>query len=487
MANPGENERLQLALLLTCPVCQDIFTDPRQLPCGHSLCLACVQRMIDHTSGVPFRCPDCRAYFGPVIEVQNNYTLSGIAEEYKGRNQEIKEEVKVFCDCCPGNTTLASKTCLKCEVSLCPTHLRSHQELPVYTGHALVEPLSDLHQRKCPQHDDQVLSYYCRVTGRYICNLCSLKTKQTDLATHACNVMKAELTQYMDGQLKVLQEKLSESTASVNKLQGEINEERKRMNSFDSCFNSVTIVLLCLWFIVLYYAYNYSSENQKLHDKWEKQEKHVQKMYTTIADLKLDQEYSCRWQTPVNSLDEESLMLDLDSVSPFLKVSEDLQTVQRVKTRLEYPNSRQRFTEVPQVISSHCFSSGTHVWEVEVSGYWEIAVTFKSIQRKVKETSSFGSNAKSWSLTHTDKGKLYVLHNKEKTALEKSLRSSRIAVAVSFVRGTIAFSSEGGAGTKLYEFSETQLTEPLCLGIGLYRADLSSSASIVKAFKIKET
>ncbi|KAK7945120.1 hypothetical protein WMY93_000848 [Mugilogobius chulae] len=466
MANTDESARLQLALLLTCPVCQDIFKDPRQLPCGHSLCLNCLEKMIENTSGIPFRCPDCRAYFGLVVEVQNNYTLSSIAEEYRSKSNDI-EEKKVYCDCCPDNTTLAFKTCLKCEVSLCQTHVKSHQELPVYTGHPLVEPLSDLHQRKCPEHEDQVLRYYCRISRKYICNLCSLRSKQTDLATQTCNMMKRQLTEYMDEQLK-------------------IHQERKRMNSLDSCFNSVTVVLLCLWFIVLYYAYNYSSENQKLTDKWEKQERHVQKMYSTIAELKLDQDYSCRWQTSVESHDEENLMLDLDSISPYLKVSEDLQTVQRVKTKEDYPNSRHRFTEVPQVLSSQCFTSGTHIWEVEANGYWEIAVAYRSIQRKIKETSSFGTNAKSWSLAHNDKGKLYVLHNKEKTALAESLKTNRIAVTVNFIKGTIAFSTVGGQVTKLHEF-HVELTEAVCLGIGLYRADLSSSATILKAFRVKET
>uniref|UniRef100_A0A3P9H2A5 RING-type domain-containing protein n=1 Tax=Oryzias latipes TaxID=8090 RepID=A0A3P9H2A5_ORYLA len=36
-----EHEQSRLEELLTCPVCQDIFSDPRQLPCGHSMCLSC--------------------------------------------------------------------------------------------------------------------------------------------------------------------------------------------------------------------------------------------------------------------------------------------------------------------------------------------------------------------------------------------------------------------------------------------------------------
>lgn len=484
MAITDANEKLQLEQMLTCPVCQDIFKDPRLLPCGHSLCLECVERMVDHTSDVPFRCPNCREYFGPVIGIQKNYTLSSIVEEYRSRSPE-EQDKKVYCDCCPGNTALAVKTCLKCEVSLCQTHVKSHQELPVYTGHPLVQPLSDLHERKCPQHEDEVLRYYCRTTRRYICNLCSLRTKQKDLATQTCNVMKRQLTEYMDEQLKVLQEKVSESTTSVKQLQEEIQRERKRMNSLDSCFNSVTVVLLCLWFIVLYYAYNYSVENQKLTDKWEQQEKHMQRMHSKLADMKLDQGYSCKWQTPVQSHDDESLMLDVDSASALLKVSDDGLTVLRLKKKAELPSSRHRFTEVPQVLSAQCFSSGTHIWEVQANGYWEIAVAFRSIPRRVKD-SSFSNNSQSWSLAHTDKGDLYALHNKQKTALAETLKTSRVTVTVNFVRGTIVFSSAGNQVTKLHEFS-AELTEPLCLGIGLYRADLASSATIIRAFRVKDS
>lgn len=484
MANTGENEKMQMEQLLTCPVCQDIFKDPRQLPCGHSLCLECVEKMVDHTSDVPFRCPDCREYFGPVIPIQKNYTLSGIAEEFRGRIT-VKQDEKVYCDCCPTNTTEAVKTCLKCEVSLCQTHVKSHQELPVYTGHPLVQPLSDLHERKCPQHEDEVLRYYCRITRKYICNLCSLRTKQKDLATQTCSVMKKQLTEYLDGQLKVLQEKMSESTTSVKHLKEEIQRERKRMNSLDSCFNSVTVVLLCLWFIVLYYAYNYSVENQKLTDKWEKQEKHMQRMHSKLADMKLDHDYSCRWQTPVQSHDEETLMLDVDSASALLKVSDDGQTVLRLKKQAEVPSSWKRFTQVPQVLSAQCFSSGTHIWEVQANGYWEIAVAFRSIPRPIEE-SSFSKNPKSWSLAHTDKGKLYALHNTQKTALAEALSTSRIVVTVNFVRGTITFSTAGTQVTKLHEFS-AELTEPVCLGIGLYRAEPVSSATILKAFRVLES
>lgn len=68
---------------LTCPVCQEVFQDPRQLPCGHSLCRGCLENLSSHSTEVPFRCPNCREFFGSVIGISKNYTLSSITEAYQ--------------------------------------------------------------------------------------------------------------------------------------------------------------------------------------------------------------------------------------------------------------------------------------------------------------------------------------------------------------------------------------------------------------------
>lgn len=68
---------------LTCPVCQDIFEDPRQLLCGHTICLGCLEHLSVHSRTFPFRCPNCRKDFGHLVEVSKSYTLTSIAEEYR--------------------------------------------------------------------------------------------------------------------------------------------------------------------------------------------------------------------------------------------------------------------------------------------------------------------------------------------------------------------------------------------------------------------
>lgn len=472
-------ERTKLEEMLKCPVCQDIFKDPRQLPCGHSMCMGCLENMLDHTSDMPFRCPDCRVFFGRVIGVQKSYTLSNIAEDIRmNRMREDERTKSVYCDCCPERKTLAYKTCLKCEVSLCKEHVKDHLELPVFTGHPLVKPLCDLLDRKCPQHEDEVLRYYCNASRRYICNVCALENKKHNLATEASNVLRRQLTKYLDQHFKMLKEQMTESSESVKKLQADIQHEKQKVSRADSTLNSVTVVLLCLWFIALYYAYSYSVENQTLTEALDKQQNRVHHIYSTIAELLAG--HPMKSFNHLATEDTGKLMLDQDTVSPFLGVSVDLQTAERVKNKLSYPSSSSRFNEAPQVLSAQCFSTGTHVWEVEAEGYWDIAVSYKSIPRKSKSNSAFGNNAVSWSLTHNGKGKLFAYHNREKTVLSGTLQSSRIAVMVDFEKGNITFSSATSSVKQLHEF-KAKLTQPLCLGLGLYRVDPPSRASIVKA------
>ncbi|XP_070774822.1 E3 ubiquitin/ISG15 ligase TRIM25-like [Enoplosus armatus] len=467
-------EKTKLEEMLTCPVCRDIFKDPRQLPCGHSMCMVCLENLLDHSSDTPFPCPVCREYFGQIIGIQKSYALANIAEDFRVNKRRRDEQTKsVYCDFCQEKKTLAFKTCLKCEVLLCKEHAKDHLELPVFTGHPLVRPLHDLLERKCPQHDDEVLRYYCNTSRRYICNMCALESKRGSLATEASTVLRRQLTEYMDQRFKLLTEKITESNEAVKKLQ-ELQREKPKVNT---SLNSVTVVLLCLWFIVLYYAYYYAVENQTLTEALDNQQKDMHHIYSSSAEILGDH--------PMKSHKEKyktgNLLLDLGSASPFIGVSADLQTAERVKTKLDYPNNNSRFDKAPQVLSAQCFSTGIHVWVVEAEGYWDVAVSYKSIQRKSKFSSAFGNNAESWSLTHNGKGELFAYHNKRRTVLSGSLHRGRVAVMVNFKIGSIIFLAVDSTITHLHDF-KAKLTQPVCLGLGLYRVDPPSKASIVKAW-----
>ncbi|XP_023140313.1 E3 ubiquitin/ISG15 ligase TRIM25-like [Amphiprion ocellaris] len=444
-----DEDETWLEEMLMCSVCQDILKDPRLLPCGHSLCMDCLENLKDQATEMQLVCPDCRSHFDERDGhwVQKSYALSNIAENFRvNKTRREKQTRCVHCDCCPTKETLAVKTCLKCEVSLCTEHVRDHLELPVFIGHPLVQPLGDLLDRKCSQHKDEVLRYYCNSSRRYICNICALEIKQLNVATEASTVLRRQLTEYMDQNFQILRQQITEST--------DLRRNKQKVKPADSCLNGVTVVLLFLWFIVLYYAYNYSLENQTLTEALEKQQNRVHHIYSTVAELMVDHRMK-RHKQP-GTEDEGILMSDLDTVSHFLGDSAHLKTAETFKAQLEYPKSG--FDEALLVLPSECFSSGTHVWEVEVEGPWNIAVSYRSIQ----DSSASGDTAESWSLTHSGKGKLFAVHGNRKTALSETLQSSRIAVMVNFKEGSITFSAVDSTIMQLHEF-KTELTRPVCL------------------------
>lgn len=190
---------------LTCPVCLDLYRDPHLLPCGHNFCKACLDRLKRQAERGRVRCPECRESHRCGTNFQKNFKLANIVDDYRRRRrataaaasasvaqeslsstmQRVKTGVDVQCDYChpaaaeasgfsiagdassdasisleskdkkeASLSTLAIKTCLKCEVSMCQNHLKPHLELPAFREHPLTDPMQDFWKRKCLDHDE---------------------------------------------------------------------------------------------------------------------------------------------------------------------------------------------------------------------------------------------------------------------------------------------------------------------------------------------
>ncbi len=69
----------------TCPICQDIFSHPKVLACGHSFCLECLRAMAPRgTSHV--KCPLCGRPStipnGDIYELPTNFGLQDAIEGF---------------------------------------------------------------------------------------------------------------------------------------------------------------------------------------------------------------------------------------------------------------------------------------------------------------------------------------------------------------------------------------------------------------------
>ncbi|XP_066517445.1 E3 ubiquitin/ISG15 ligase TRIM25 [Hoplias malabaricus] len=179
---------------LTCPVCLDLYRDPRLLPCGHNFCLQCLRRLKSRSERGRLRCPECRQSHKCSSPWQKNFKLANIADGFRrrGRAEQPTCGLKsthqkmegVRCDYCSPEAAdssrgfIAVKTCLKCEVSMCSEHVRPHLELPAFREHPLVEPLQDMRKRKCTEHEE-MFRYYCVDDDTFLCNACTIERHHT--------------------------------------------------------------------------------------------------------------------------------------------------------------------------------------------------------------------------------------------------------------------------------------------------------------------
>ncbi|XP_067248952.1 NACHT, LRR and PYD domains-containing protein 3-like [Chanodichthys erythropterus] len=166
------------------------------------------------------------------------------------------------------------------------------------------------------------------------------------------------------------------------------------------------------------------------------------------------------------------LTLDSNTANPQLILSEDNRKVTHVRESQSYPDHPERFDECPQVLCSESLS-GRCYWEAEWSGYAEISVTYKGINRKggVGNECLFGSNDQSWSLICSSYSYSF-RHNNIETELPVKSISGGIGVYVDHSAGTLSFYSISGDTMSLIHTVQTTFTQPLYPGFSVYNGSV---------------
>lgn len=95
------------------------------------------------------------------------------------------------------------------------------------------------------------------------------------------------------------------------------------------------------------------------------------------------------WRKMKEIVTYTSVTFDPNSSAPWLRLSDDLTSVQYSEQRRELPDVPERFDPEYAVLGSEGFSSGTHGWDVSVGGAkaWVVGVAKASVRRKEKESS----------------------------------------------------------------------------------------------------
>ncbi|KAK7877658.1 hypothetical protein WMY93_031670 [Mugilogobius chulae] len=92
----------------------------------------------------------------------------------KGKRSNSMEEKPTFqCDVCSEPKLKALKSCLVCLSSFCETHLQPHLTVSGLKKHQLMEPVGNLEDRLCPEHQ-RPLELFCHTDEKIVCLMCSV-------------------------------------------------------------------------------------------------------------------------------------------------------------------------------------------------------------------------------------------------------------------------------------------------------------------------
>ena len=131
---------------LTCPICYQLFKNPKYLPCHHSYCEQCLEKMQVQSKII---CPECRKEgivpAGGVKDLPNNFFINRMVDELVlKRKVEGEEEVK--CDECDEDEPVVAY-CPECNSFLCQFCYETHKRNKRFRGHGIV-PLAELRSSK---------------------------------------------------------------------------------------------------------------------------------------------------------------------------------------------------------------------------------------------------------------------------------------------------------------------------------------------------
>ena len=180
---------LKLEEQLTCPVCLDLYTNPKTLPCLHSFCEACIERFPQDKEGETYylSCPTCRhrtelpgggAGAFPVAFHVNNFI------DVHSLLKKVSDPQQVTCDNC--TTANATGYCKDCSKFFCTECDGVHKKWAPFANHQMMDlsavaaSASQLPSAKqeatptCSSHRESLV-IFCETCDEVICQHCTVR------------------------------------------------------------------------------------------------------------------------------------------------------------------------------------------------------------------------------------------------------------------------------------------------------------------------
>ena len=233
-----------------CPLCIETVKNPKTLPCLHSFCLECLDKLAGFARRqlqITIKCPVCQTSFQiPEGDTFNNlptsFHLNRLVDVLALKDSSAQAQK---CGSCDENNS-ATCYCFVCQNFLCKDCFEAHQRLKATRGHRNVlidklqaQDVEELINRPvmCSQqyHENQALEFYCEECKVAICLKCCVVSHNrhtmtdTQKAAQVQKMQMAEAVKKVKAETVICENEIKKQIELMDKNKHEILSAEKKM------------------------------------------------------------------------------------------------------------------------------------------------------------------------------------------------------------------------------------------------------------------
>ena len=248
---------------LRCSVCLDTFKEPKVLPCCHTFCKACLERILNPETSTEYgtteellvkrqkrakseeslTCPQCRIHVdlpdGGVDAFLTDFAIQ--TELKKEASAQLEKDNQKQCSLCESSSDPAINYCDDCSYLLCDVCSKAHERQKQYRQHIVksldevdssllaTKAQSQTHQLTCLKHPNQTPQIYCKSCDVLVCCECIIEGHEGHKFGGINTKTRSEV-----------EEKLSVTSSAVRELFQTFRENHEYVASVEKVTSDVT-------------------------------------------------------------------------------------------------------------------------------------------------------------------------------------------------------------------------------------------------------
>ena len=233
-----------------CPLCLETVKNPKTLPCLHSFCLECLDKLANFARRqlqTKIKCPVCQTSFSipdtdTFANLPSSFHLNRLVDVLALHDSTVQVQKCNSCD----ESNPATSYCFVCQSFMCESCFQAHQRLKATRDHRNVlidklqaQDVQELIERPimCSKkyHKDQPLEFYCQDCKVLICQKCSVVSHNrhsmtdTQQAAQEQKIQMAEAVAKLKAEVLLYENEIKKQTELKDKNVTDIMNAEKKM------------------------------------------------------------------------------------------------------------------------------------------------------------------------------------------------------------------------------------------------------------------